>query len=98
MGLIGTLAILLLYIILFVRLLAIVTTIRSLSIQLLALGVVIHIMLSTIINIGMVIGLLPIVGIPLPFISYGLSNLWITFASLGWFNSIAMRRFYINNT
>lgn len=97
-GLCGTLCILLLYIILFVRLLTIITTIRSLSIQLLALGVIIHIMLSTLINIGMVIGLLPIVGIPLPFISYGLSNLWITFASLGWFNSIAMRRFYINNT
>ena len=49
-----------------------------------------------IINMCMVIGLMPIVGIPLPFISYGVSNLWISFASLGWFNSIAMRRFYLS--
>jgi rod shape determining protein RodA len=41
---------------------------------------------------GMVLGLLPIVGIPLPLMSYGLSNLLVTCASLGWFNGIIMRR------
>jgi cell division protein FtsW (lipid II flippase) len=40
----------------------------------------------------MVINLLPIVGIPLPFMSYGISNLWVNFASLGWLQCIVMQR------
>ena len=63
--------------------------------QLFALGAIIHIILSTIINIGMVVGLIPIVGIPLPLMSYGLSNLWVTFASLGWFARITMQQKYL---
>jgi len=95
LGFIGTCLIVLLYLLLFLRLFAIIITIKSPFIQLLAIGIIIHIVLSTLINIGMVVGILPIVGIPLPLISYGLSNLWITCASLGWFNGIAMRRFYL---
>ena len=60
--------------------------------QLLAIGLVIHIMYSMIINIGMVIGLLPIVGIPLPFLSYGISNMWVNFASLGCLSNILIRQ------
>lgn len=96
LGFIGALSLILLYALLAFRLLAITCTITEPFAQLLALGVIIHIILSAVINIGMVIGFLPIVGIPLPLISYGVSNLWMTFASLGWFNGIAMRRFYIN--
>ena len=62
-----------------------------------AFGVTIHIILSAFINISMVVGLLPIVGIPLPLMSYGLSNLWVVLASLGLFNGIAMRRFEIRS-
>ena len=93
-GFIGTCMILILFLVLFWRFMTIVNSISSPIPQLLAIGLVIHIVLSLFINIGMVTGLLPIVGIPLPLISYGLSNLWITFASLGWFNGIAIRRFY----
>lgn len=91
----GACLILLLYALLFLRLFYLITTINNVHTQLLALGLIIHTALSTIINIGMVTGLLPIVGIPLPLISYGVTNLWITLASLGWFNGIAIRRFYI---
>lgn len=93
-GFIGALGVLLIYLILFLRCFAIITTIKTAPAQLLATGLIIHIILSTIINIGMVTGLLPIVGIPLPLMSYGITHSWITYASLGWFNSIAMRRFY----
>jgi rod shape determining protein RodA len=95
-GFMGTSLVLLLFLLLFFRILYIIRSIKNASAQLLATGLTFHIALSTIINIAMVIGLLPIVGIPLPFISYGIAHLWITFASLGWFNGIAMRRFYIN--
>lgn len=94
-GFLRALLVIILYVLLFCRMLWITTHIKNAFVQLLAIGLIIHIILSTIINIGMVIGLLPIVGIPLPLISYGLSSLWVTFASLGWFNGIAMRRFHI---
>jgi len=94
-GFVGALCILLLYLGLFFRFYCIITSINAPFIQLLATGIIIHIVISTFINIGMVLGLLPVVGIPLPLVSYGVSNLWITFASLGWFNGIAMRRFYM---
>jgi len=46
-----------------------------------------------IINIGMVIGILPVVGAPLPFISYGGSALVINMAAVGILLNIHMRRF-----
>ena len=45
------------------------------------------------INIGMVIGLLPIVGIPLPLISYGGSSMLTTMTGLGLISSVAYRKF-----
>ena len=93
-GFLGAMLILILFAILFFQCAWIIVTIKSPFVQLLALGLVLPIIISTFINIGMVMGLVPAVGIPLPFISYGLSNLWVNFASLGWFNAIAIRRFY----
>jgi len=93
-GLLGAILVLLLYGLLFLRLLLRIAQLPSPITQLFAFGLIIHIILSTIINIGMVLGLLPIVGIPLPLISYGISNLWITFASLGIIQSILMHRHY----
>lgn len=95
-GFLGTFLIIILYIILFFRLIYITFTINNFFAQILAFGLVIHIIISTFVNISMVMGLLPVVGIPLPFMTYGISHIWITFASLGWFNSIATRRFYIS--
>ena len=50
---------------------------------LLALGCVLFISLQAIINIGVVTGSLPTKGMSLPFISYGGSNLLVTFVFLG---------------
>lgn len=93
-GFLGALLILILFTLLFVRQLFIIQRITMPFVQLLAVGIIIPIILSAFINIAMVLGLLPVVGIPLPLMSYGLSNLWITFASLGWLNNIAMHRLY----
>ena len=91
-GFLGTLFILALYIMLFFRMILLIMTLTSPYDQLLALGIISPIIISTIINTAMVLGLAPVVGIPLPLMSYGLSNLLVTFASLGWFNGIIMRR------
>lgn len=96
-GFLGTFTLIIIYMLLFLRCFFVIFSIKERSAQLLATGLILHIIISTIINIGMVIGLLPIVGIPLPLMSYGITHSWITFASLGWFNSIAMRRFYHNS-
>ncbi len=90
-GFLGALLLLLLYTLLFCRLLYKILSIKPYFAQLLALGLIISIMLSCFINIAMVGGLLPVVGIPLPLISYGVTSLWITLASLGWIQGIIMR-------
>ncbi len=90
-GFAGAFFILLLYALLFIRLLWNIVYISEPYVQLLAVGLTIHLILSAFINICMVTGLLPIVGIPLPLMSYGLSNLFISFASLGWLQSIYQR-------
>ena len=92
-GFVGALVIMFLFIALFWRSCLVIMSIQNISAQLLAIGLLLHVVLSMLINSAMVLGLLPIVGIPLPFISYGITNLWINFASLGWLNGIAMRRF-----
>lgn len=94
-GFLGALLILILYCALFIRLFVVIAFMRNFYAQLLACGLLIHIILSTFINIAMVTGLLPVVGIPLPFLSYGISNLWINLASLGWINGINIRQHYI---
>jgi len=57
--------------------------------SLLAVGLVAWIAAETFVNVGAVIGLLPVTGIPLPFISYGGSSLVITMAAAGILISIA---------
>lgn len=87
-GFLGALLVLFLYAFLFIRSLIMIQFIDPPYLQLLAVGLIIPLMLSALINICMVLGLLPIVGIPLPFMSYGLTHLWISFISLGFFQSV----------
>jgi len=56
--------------------------------RLFASGLTIILVSQTFIHIGMNLGLLPIIGIPLPLISYGGSNLIATFIGLGILQSI----------
>jgi rod shape determining protein RodA len=97
-GFFGAFLLIILYIILFLRFFYVIGSIHNFYAQIFAAGLIIHIILSTVINMSMVTGLLPIVGIPLPFMSYGVSHMWITFASMGCFNSIAMRRFRLQTS
>ncbi len=60
-----------------------------------AVGVVSMIFWQVFINVGMVMGLMPVVGVPLPLISYGGSSLITTLASIGLLLNIRMRRFVV---
>jgi cell division protein FtsW len=59
--------------------------------QLTAVGIAVWIGTETIVNVGAVTGLLPITGIPLPFISFGGTSLVIDMAAVGILVSIARR-------
>jgi rod shape determining protein RodA len=45
------------------------------------------------VNMGMVVGLLPVVGVPLPLMSYGGSAVVTAFLGLGLLTNVAVRRF-----
>lgn len=61
--------------------------------SLLALGIVAIIFWQLFINVGMITGLLPVVGIPLVLLSYGGSSIVMTMAGMGLLMNISMRRF-----
>jgi rod shape determining protein RodA len=56
-------------------------------------SILVSIALHIIINVGMVIGIMPVTGIPLPFVSYGGSAIVGNFIAVGLLQNIAMRRF-----
>jgi len=60
---------------------------------LLAVGVTAMLFWHTVINIGMVIGLFPVVGVPLPFFSYGGTSMITSMVGIGLLQNISMRRF-----
>jgi rod shape determining protein RodA len=60
---------------------------------LIAAGVVTMLVFQAFVNIGMTIGIMPITGIPLPFVSYGGSSLVSSFLAVGLLESVHMRRY-----
>ena len=54
-----------------------------------AVGVTTWIVVQAFVNIGAVIGILPITGVPLPFISYGGTSLLVTLAAAGMLLNVA---------
>ena len=61
--------------------------------RLVALGVTAMVATQVLVNLGMVTGLLPVVGIPLPFMSYGGSSMLVSMMALGLLLSVRMRQF-----
>ena len=72
----GSVLLLFLYLALMLRILFIANRQRSRFSMIYAYGVAAIIFFHVLINIGMTIGLMPVIGIPLPFLSYGGSSLW----------------------
>lgn len=82
-GFIGSVIVLFLFTLLFVRLLKIASGTKDEFLSLLVIGVLSVYFIHYLINIGMVIGLFPVIGIPLSFVSYGGSSLLVNMVMLG---------------
>ena len=95
-GLIGALVLLLLYGFLIYRLIKIAKESKDIFGTVLCVGFISNLLFSIFQNIGMTIGLMPITGITLPFMSYGGSSLLTSFMSIGLVLNVGMRRKKIN--
>lgn len=93
-GFLGCLVLVVAYALLVLRGFEIAASTRETRGRILALGVTSVFAVQILINIGMVTGLLPIVGIPLPFMSYGGSSMVVSLTALGLLISIRMRQFH----
>jgi rod shape determining protein RodA len=82
-GFVGSFVIMLLFVLLFWRILQIALTASSNFEMLFGIGLAIYFMSHIVINIGMNLGIMPVTGIPLPFMSYGGSHLLTEFIALG---------------
>ena len=92
-GFVGCLVLLLLYVLLVVWGLTIASRCNDRFGSLLAVGVTAMLFWHTVINIGMVVGMFPVVGVPLPFFSYGGTSMITSMVGVGILQNISMRRF-----
>jgi rod shape determining protein RodA len=92
-GFVGAVGVLLLYFLILMRLIQNAQTASDLPGSFIIMGVVAVIVFQVAVNVGMVVGLMPVTGIPLPLLSYGGSSVLFTFLALGIVMNVRMRRF-----
>ncbi len=92
-GFVGALALLLLYLMVLMRLIHNAQTASDRGGSFVVMGVVAVLLFHVLVNAGMVVGFMPVTGIPLPLMSYGGSSLLFMFLALGIVMNIRMRRF-----
>ncbi|HZY66421.1 MAG TPA: rod shape-determining protein RodA [Rubrobacteraceae bacterium] len=90
-GFAGSILLVLLFFVFIWRILRVATISRDRFGVLLAVGVATIFLFHVFVNIGMAMGIMPVTGLPLPFISYGRSSLVVSILSLGLLQSIAIR-------
>jgi rod shape determining protein RodA len=92
-GFIGCVLVLLIYFLVLMRLIQNAQTASDLPGTFLVMGVVAVLIFQITVNVGMVLGLMPVTGIPLPLMSYGGSSVLFTFLALGMVMNVRMSRF-----
>src|ERR1700684_2920813 len=92
-GFVGALGVLLLYFIVLMRLTQNAQTAPDRAGTFVVMGVVAVLSFHILVNVGMVVGFMPVTGIPLPLMSYGGSSVLFMFLALGIVMNIRMRRF-----
>ncbi len=91
-GFVGSFVVVLLFMGLVYRILRVVLKSKDLYASLVSLGIASLVFFHATVNIGMVLGILPVVGIPLPLFSYGGSSMLSFMFSIGIVLGISMRR------
>jgi rod shape determining protein RodA len=92
-GFVGALLVLLVYVYLITRGFQIALESTDFFATLIAAGISSMLAIQVFINVAMVLGMLPVVGIPLPLLSYGGSSMVVTMLAMGLLLNIHMRRF-----
>lgn len=92
-GFVGALFLLLLYFMLLMRLSQNAQTAPDRAGAFIVMGVVAVLAFHILVNVGMVVGFMPVTGIPLPLMSYGGSSVLFMFLALGIVMNVRMRRF-----
>ncbi len=90
-GFVGSLLVLVVFFVLVWRVLHAATVSRDRFGVLIAVGVATMLTFHALINVGMAMGMMPVTGLPLPFVSYGRSNLLVSMMSVGLVQSIVIR-------
>ena len=91
-GFVGGLAVFSLYLVIILRGFSIIKSTTDIFGCYIASGVCAMLFYHFIVNVGMVMGMMPITGIPLLFLSYGGSSLWVAMMSVGLLESVRLRR------
>jgi rod shape determining protein RodA len=94
-GFLGSIILILLFLILIIWGLNVARGCREPFGTIVAVGISAMIFWQAFINIGMSMGLFPVVGVPLPFVSYGGSSVLTTAISIGLLLNVSMRRFML---
>jgi len=92
-GFVGALGVLLLYFVVLMRLTQNAQTAPDRAGTFVVMGVVAVLSFHILVNVGMVVGFMPVTGIPLPLMSYGGSSVLFMFLALGMVMNVRMRRF-----
>jgi len=92
LGFAGAVFVFALFVVLFYRIKETARLARDNFGYLLAVGIMAMFFLQILVNVGMNIGLSPIAGVPLPFLSYGGSSIVIVLASIGLIQSVYIRK------
>ncbi|SHG88326.1 rod shape-determining protein RodA [Tepidibacter thalassicus] len=95
-GLLGGIVLVLLFLLFLVRILKIAKNAKDFYGSLITVGVLFMFLYQIVQNIGMAIGLMPVTGVTLPFVSYGGSSLVTSMMALGLILNVSMRRKKIN--
>lgn len=92
-GFVGCLLLLASYAVLLTRLITDARRSRDRTGMLVIMAIVGGLIFQIFINVGMALGMLPVIGVPLPMMSAGLSSVLATFIAIGFAISVQMRRF-----
>jgi rod shape determining protein RodA len=92
-GFVGVVVVLGLYFLLLMQLVQNAQTAPDRAGMYVCMGIAGMLLFHVLVNVGMVIGRMPVTGIPLPLMSFGGSNTLSVFAMLGLVNNVRLRRF-----